>query len=357
MTGVITSVRTRLLPMSLPRPWGQDVTGITIIPVTIATDDGVVGTGFSWTPSIGAGAVRAMIDDELAPFLVGRSIDDWWQSAWEHLHEAGGGGVTTIALAGVDLAIWDLRGILAGRALTDLLGRSHESQPVYASGVNLHLPLDELVAQAQRWVAAGYSAVKMKVGKAELREDLDRVAAVREVIGAERELMVDANQRWTFRRAVEAAIALAPQGIRWLEEPLRSDDTRGYAQLHREIPIPIALGENVHTIHRFRDLIDARAMDVAQPNIVRVGGITPYLAIADELSDAGVTVAPHLLPELSAQVALASPLTTWVEDVEDAGFWHCGALIAPTGIEITQGMAGGGPSVGLGFRFTEEAED
>src|SRR5690606_11783390 len=119
-----------------------------------------------------------------APFLRGRpATPAVWDAAWAHLHEAGGGGVTTIALAGVDLALWDLQARTAGIGVTDLLGRRHDRLPVYGSGVNLHYPLDELVAQAQRWVDVGCQAVKIKVGRPDLAEDLDRVAAVRTVIG------------------------------------------------------------------------------------------------------------------------------------------------------------------------------
>lgn len=345
----IARVETRLRRIPLSRPWGHDVVDIGVVPVMITTDDGAVGHGFSWSPTIGARAVQALIDDDLAPWLLGQPASpEIWQAAWQHVHEAGGGGVTTIALAGVDLALWDLA---CGQAsLVDTLGRHHDRQPAYGSGVNLHYSLDELVAQAARWRDAGYRGVKIKVGKSDLAEDVDRVAAVRETIG-DLPLMIDANQRWTLDQAVDAAAALTPFGLDWLEEPLRSDDTRGYRALRAEVDVPIALGENVHTIHRFRDLIDAEAIDVLQPNVVRVGGVTPFLSIASLAREAGLVLAPHLLPELSAQLAFALPETTWVEDVEDALFESLGALTQPSGITIADGFATGGASAGLGLRF------
>ena len=351
----IESIDTRALRVPLARPWGADVSELGVIVVTVRDSDGDQGVGFSWTPSIGARAVRALIDDDLAPFLLGSNADtSGWQAAWEHVHEAGGGGVTTIALAGIDLALWDLRGKREGASLASLLGRTRDSQPVYGSGVNIHYSLDELEAQARRWVAAGYAGAKMKIGKPDLAEDLDRVSAVRSILGPDRALMVDANQRWQLPRAIEAAQALAAYDVAWLEEPLRADDTAGYRALHAESPVPIALGENLHTIHRFRDLLDAGAIDVAQPNIVRVGGVTPFLAIASLVRDAGVTLAPHLLPELSAQVAFALPDETWIEDVEDAGFWQCGALERPSGVEFAGGRVTGGNRPGLGLDFVNE---
>jgi len=293
-----------------------------------------------------------MIRADLAPWLVGHPADaSGWQQSWEHLHEAGGGGVTTIALAGIDLALWDLALRSTGTALADALGRKHDSQPAYGSGVNLHYPLDELVAQAARWRDAGYGGVKIKVGKPDLAEDLDRVAAVRETIGPDVRLMVDANQRWDLPTAVESVTALARFDLDWIEEPLRADDTRGYRSLRAAIDVPVAAGENVHTIHRFRDLVDAGAIDVLQPNVVRVGGITPFLQIVELAREAGLELAPHLLPDLSAQLAFALPETTWVEDVEDAGFAPLGALAGPSGVDIVHGRATGGREPGIGLRF------
>ena len=353
MTPVIVDVRTALRRVPLRRPWGETVRDIGVIPVSVTTDDGMTGHGFSWTPSIGATAVRALIDDDLAPFLRGRTVTpELWQQSWEHVHEAGGGGVTTIALAGVDLALWDAAAKRRDLPLADLLGRHHDRQPAYGSGVNLHYPLDELVQQAERWVAAGFTAVKVKIGRPDLADDLDRLAAVRDVLGPDRRLMVDANQRWTLDRALTAAAALEPLDIAWLEEPLRSDDTAGYRELRAASRIPIALGENVHHIHRFRDLIDAGAIDIVQPNVVRVGGITPFLAIADLVRDAGLVLVPHLLPELSAQLAFALPETTWVEEVEDAGLWPLGALAHDSGVTIADGWATGGRRPGLGLDFS-----
>ena len=345
----IARVQTTLRRIPLSRPWGPDVVDVGVVPVTITTDDGAVGHGFSWSPTIGARAVQALIDDDLAPWLLGRPASpELWQAAWERIHEAGGGGITTIALAGIDLALWDLA--CRHESLTERLGRRHQRQPVYGSGVNLHYSLDELVAQATRWRDAGYRGVKIKVGKPDLAEDVDRVAAVRDTIG-DLPLMIDANQRWTLPQAVTAAAALSPFGLDWLEEPLRSDDTRGYRALRAAVEVPIALGENVHTLHRFRDLIDADAIDVLQPNIVRVGGVTPFLTIASLAREAGLALAPHLLPELSAQVALALPETTWIEDVEDASFESLGALLEPSGVAIADGYATATGAAGIGMRF------
>jgi L-alanine-DL-glutamate epimerase-like enolase superfamily enzyme len=348
----IDRIDVRRIAVPLARPWAADVRGVSVIEVVLHDSDGGIGRGFSWTPSIGASAVAALLQDDVTRFALGRPADPGlWQAAWEHLHEAGAGGVTTIALAGLDLALWDLAGRRAGRSVADLIGRRSATQPVYGSGVNLHYSVEELLEQARRWVDRGLPAAKIKVGRPDLAEDVDRVAAVREVLGPDRALMIDANQRWDLPRAVAAAEALRPFDLAWLEEPLRADDTPGYVALRREAGIPVAQGENAATLHRFRDLIDAGAVDVVQPNIVRVGGITPFLAIAALADERGVVVAPHLLPELSAQVAVTRPLPTWVEDVEGARFDEAGVLAAPTGIRIADGRITPGTRPGLGIEF------
>ncbi|HLS93209.1 MAG TPA: mandelate racemase/muconate lactonizing enzyme family protein [Microbacterium sp.] len=349
---VIEQLDTRLITLPLERPWGPDVTEIHVVAVDVRDSDGGVGHGFSWTPTIGAHAVEQLLARDIAAFAEGRPADPAiWPEAWAHLHEAGSGGVTTIALAGLDLALWDLRARRSGRSVTDAIGRRRDALPAYGSGVNLHYPLADLVAQTERWVRAGFRAVKVKVGSPDIARDVERIRAVREALGPDRVLMIDANQRWDLERATEAMERLAAFDLAWIEEPLRADDIAGHAELRRRTGVPIAFGENRHTRYQFRDAIDAGAVDVIQPNVVRVGGITPFLEIADLARERGVQLAPHLLPELSAQVAFALPEETWIEDVESAGFAQLGALEHPTGLEIRDGWATGGPALGLGMRF------
>jgi L-alanine-DL-glutamate epimerase-like enolase superfamily enzyme len=324
-----------------------------VLVVELTLDDGRRGRGFSWTPQIGATAVQALLEHDVRPAVIGLPPDPEavWDRLWRHLREAGPGGITTIALAGVDLALWDLR--CGERGLADVLGRRRESVPVYGSGVNRHYPLSELVAQAQRWKAAGHSAVKMKVGRPDLREDVERVAAVREVIGPDTLLMVDANQRWDLHRARAAVDALAPYGLHWLEEPQPADDVPAHVELRRRVDVPIAVGENVYTTYGFRDLLTAGACDILQPNVVRVGGITPFLRIAELARVFDVPVYPHLLPDLSAQLALALPLPCMVGEVEDASFGRLGLLDEPYPVAFGGARATVGAHRGLGFHWAD----
>jgi L-alanine-DL-glutamate epimerase-like enolase superfamily enzyme len=359
VTATITRLTTRPIRIPLRRPWGPDVRDLSVVEVAVEDSDGAIGYGFSWTPTIGAAAVRAHLDHDIAGFAIGREAEAsvLWELLWTHLHEGGGGGITTIAMAGLDLALWDLAGRRAGRSLTDLIGRRHDTATVYGSGVNLHYPLDELVAQAERWVAAGFDAVKVKVGSPDLARDVERIAAVREVIGPDRRLMIDANQRWNLDRAERAIGELAQFDPAWIEEPLRADGLAAHVELRRRIEVPVALGENLYTHYRFAEFIDAGAVDLVQPNVVRVGGVTPFLRIAGLAADRGVALAPHLLLELSTQLALALPGEHLVESVEDASFEALDALAEPSPVAVSGATASTTGRPGLGIRFTSEQTD
>ncbi|MCS5716269.1 mandelate racemase/muconate lactonizing enzyme family protein [Herbiconiux sp. CPCC 205716] len=382
MTARIAGLSTRLIRVPLRRPWGPDVTSISLVETVVRDSDGAEGFGFSWTPSIGAEAAQALLDHDITRFAVGRGTgpEALWPELWAHLHEAGSGGLTTIAMAGLDLALWDLAGRRADRSLTELLtqgaggatapkGATAASGPtgptgptgppgtdpeVYGSGVNLHYPLPELVAQAERWVASGFDAVKVKVGSPELADDVARVRAVREVIGPDRRLMIDANQRWDLEHAVRALDTLAEFDLRWIEEPLRADDLPAHEALRARTAVPIALGENVHTRYRVEEFLRAGVVDVLQPNAVRVGGVTPFQQIAALARVNGVEVAPHLLLELSGQLAAAFPPAAarpLVEAVEDAGFASFGILASPSPITVDGSRMHVTDHPGLGLRF------
>lgn len=359
MTATIARIATRPIRIPLLRPWGPDVRELSVIEVEVEDSDGGVGWGFSWTPTIGAAAVRAHLDHDIRAFALGREAEAsaLWDPLWTHLHEGGSGGITTIAMAGLDLALWDLAGRRARRTLTDLIGRRHETATAYGSGVNLHYSLDELTAQASRWVDAGFDAVKVKVGSPDLARDVERIAAVRDVVGPERRLMIDANQRWSLEQAERAVGELAAFDLAWIEEPLRADDLPAHVELRRRIDVPVALGENLHTRYRFAEFIDAGAVDVVQPNAVRVGGITPFLRIAELAADRGAGLAPHLLLELSAQLALALPGDHLVESVEDASFAALGALAAPSPVDVVGATVSTTGQPGLGVRFSNELTD
>jgi L-alanine-DL-glutamate epimerase-like enolase superfamily enzyme len=345
----IVDVRARLRRVPLARPWGPDVTRHSLIVCEVLTDDWRTGIGFTWTPRIGGEAILAMLQHEVTPAARGLPDDPRaiWDGLWRRLREAGEGGVTTLALAALDTALWDL----SERGLVDALGRRRDAVPVYGSGVNRHYPLDELVAQARRWAAAGLRAVKVKVGGRPIGEDVERVSAVRDAVGPDVELMVDANQLWELPTARRAIAALEPLRLHWVEEPLPADDLPAHVNLRTAVDVPIAVGENLYTTYRFRDFLAAGACDVVQPNTLRVGGITPFMRIAELAHAYDVPVMPHLLLELSGQLACCLPLPAMVEDVEDASLRALGVLAGEPPVTIADGMLRVGRHRGHGLRF------
>jgi L-alanine-DL-glutamate epimerase-like enolase superfamily enzyme len=260
-----------------------------------------------------------------------------------------------LAMAAIDIGLWDLQAKAAGLSLADLIGRQRDRVPVYASGVNRHLTLAELSDQVGRWMAAGHSRVKIKVGLPSLDEDIERVAAVRRIIGPGRPLMVDANQLWDLPTARRAARALSPFDIFWLEEPLPAEDFQAYARLRAAIDIPLAAGESLYTEAQFRDLLLAGAVDFVQPNVCRVGGITPFLRIARLARLFDTPVMPHLLPDISGQLAMCLPLPGMIEDIDEGSFAALGALARPSGVVITGDSLRADTPPGHGLAFATDA--
>jgi L-alanine-DL-glutamate epimerase-like enolase superfamily enzyme len=336
MSPHVTSVTAATYRMPMPVPWGEAVTCQYLIVTSVQASTGMTGQGFSWAVQTGAQAIHAMIESDVRQVAEGGPVASaaaFDRMRW-HLREAGG-GITSLAIAAIDIGLWDMQAKAAGLALTDFIGRQRDSVPVYASGVNRHLSLDELIEQVSRWVEAGHSRFKIKVGLPSLDEDVRRVAEVRRIIGPSRLLMVDANQLWDLPSARRAAAALTPYHIFWLEEPLPAEDFQAYARLRAAIDIPVAAGESLYTEAQFRDLLLAGAVDFAQPNICRVGGITPFLHIARLARLFDVPVMPHLLPDISGQLAMCLPLASMVEDIDQGSFAALGALAAPSGVVVT----------------------
>ena len=352
MTGTVAAVTSSLHRLQMPVPWGPIAGSQYVIATTVQATDGSTGQGFSWAVQAGAQAIQAMVAADCGPLAVGGPLAPAaaWDRMWHHLRESGG-GVTTLSMAAIDIGLWDLQAKSAGLSLVDHIGRMRDAVPVYASGVNRHLALDELSEQVHRWVEAGHSRVKIKVGLPSLEEDLERVAVVRRIIGPSRLLMVDANQLWDLPTARRAARALSPFDIFWLEEPLPAHDTRGYARLRAAIDIPVAAGESLYSEAQFRDILLAEAVDYLQPNVCRVGGITPFLRIARLAAMFDIPVMPHLLPDISGQLALCLPLPPMVEDIDQGSFAALGALAVPSGVTVTGDTLQADTAPGHGLQF------
>ncbi len=329
------------------------VTHIELIVVDITSDTGVTGTGVSHTSGDGAKTIESMIRDGLGDFLVGREIHPkrLWHEAWHFAHDLGGAGLTTTALGAVDTALWDLVAKAADKPLVDVLGRSRDRIPVYGSGINLGLSTEELVEQARKWHTNGYQGFKVKVGKPDIAEDVERLTKVREVIGS-MPLMVDANQGWGPELAPRRINGLRGLDLTWVEEPLLSDDIAGHARLRTQIETPIGVGENIYNIFQFRDYLVAGAIDFVQADIVRVGGITPWIEIAALAQAFNRPMAPHFMMELSSQVLCAVPNGYIAEDVEGGSLSALKALRTPH--KVVGGYYTPSDAPGHGFDFDRE---
>ncbi|MDX1540334.1 MAG: mandelate racemase/muconate lactonizing enzyme family protein, partial [Geminicoccaceae bacterium] len=221
-----------------------------LITVRLADDEGADGLGYTYTVGAGGGAVASLIDRDLRHVIEGADptrIEQIWERMWWALHFTGRGGAASFAIAAVDTALHDLAAKRAGLPLWRHLGGHDPKVQAYAGGIDLDFPLEQLLDQTRANLDKGFRAIKMKVGRARLTEDVERVAAMRELLGPGFPLMVDANMRWRIDQAVAAARALQPFGLVWLEEPTIPDDPTGHVRISEQGGLPIATGENFHT--------------------------------------------------------------------------------------------------------------
>jgi L-alanine-DL-glutamate epimerase-like enolase superfamily enzyme len=323
--------------------------------VEVSTDDGGVGLGYSYTIGTGGSAVLALLKDHLLPRLIGkdaRLIEGLWRDLFASTRATTVGAITSLALAAVDTALWDLRCLRAGEPLWRVAGGFRPRVPLYdTEGGWLHLSTDELVVGAKASVDAGWGGIKVKVGKPTAHEDLERLSAVRAAIGPRVDLMVDANQSMTAAEAIRRAEAFSPVNLFWFEEPLPADDVSGHRRLAESTTIPIAVGESMYSISQFRDYLERGAASIVQVDVARIGGITPWLKVAHLAESFNVEVCPHFLMELHVSLTAAIPNGRYVE--------HIPQLRAITTAEMTidAGHAVAPEAPGLGIAWDRDAMD
>jgi len=249
----------------------------------------------------------------------------------------------------VDTALWDLRCKRAGEPLWRLAGGHRQEVPLYdTEGGWLHLSTEELVAGAKAAATAGWGGIKVKIGRP---DDLERLTAVREAAGPRFDLMVDANQSMTAADAVRRAAAFAPLDLFWLEEPLPADDVSGHARLAAATTIPVAVGESLYSVAQFREYLHRGAASVVQPDVARVGGITPWLKVAHLAEAFTVDVCPHFLMELHVSLAAAVPNGRYVEHIPQL------RAITRTELTVENGHAVPPETPGLGIDWDRDAMD
>src|SRR2546430_6899724 len=248
------------LPTVLSDSTHGTIRGFELVTVRLHDDDGAQGVGYTYTVGTGGAAAHALVARDLTPLLIGRDaerIEEIWQAMWWALHYGGRGRAQALAISAVDIALWDLRARRQERPLWRVLGGFDPRVPCYAGGIDLDLSVDALLRQTDDNLARGFRAIKLKVGRPSLREDIERVRAMRAHLGAEFPLMVDANMRWSVDEAIRAARALREFDPVWLGEPTSPDDLPGHLRIVRDGGVPIAARRDLHTLAEFRQLIGA----------------------------------------------------------------------------------------------------
>jgi len=284
--------------------------------VRIIDSDGAVGCGYGYTIGSGGRGVMSLIEQTLAPILIGRDADEIeviWRAMLFTTHATTVGPITSIAMAAIDIALWDLRCRRAKLPLYKLAGGAQTSVPLYTTeGGWLHMDIPALVEDAIAAKESGFGGSKLKIGRRP-HEDVARIAAVREAVGYDFEILTDANQAFTVDEALRRARLCEPLDIGWIEEPLPARDVDGHVRLSNATTIPVAVGESIYSASHFREYLQRRACSIVQVDVARIGGITPWLKVAHMAECFNISVAPHFLMELHVSLCAAVPNARWVE--------------------------------------------
>jgi L-alanine-DL-glutamate epimerase-like enolase superfamily enzyme len=317
--------------------------------VRITDSDGAQGVGYSYTIGTGGPSVIALLQHTLAPMLIGRDADDiqaLWNAMLFRTHATAVGAITSLAMAAVDTALWDLRCRRASLPLWRLAGGAKPSVPLYTTeGGWLHIETGALVDDALAAQARGFRGSKIKIGRPHLSDDRARLQAVRDAVGPAYEIMTDANQSFMLAEARRRAVVLEEVGAGWFEEPMPADDVLSHVKLTTGTSVPIAVGESMYSLAQFKDYLTAGGCSIVQADVARVGGITPWLKIAALAEAFNVAICPHFLMELHVSLVCATQNAPWLEYIPQLD------LIAPEGMRVENGQAipSNEPGIGVGW--------
>jgi L-talarate/galactarate dehydratase len=349
----ITRIDTQLLKVPLSRPRASPLEAaagrlnhVNVLLTEVHTDNDLVGLGFALALQSSGRALHAVAVDDLVPLLVGEDPTDHDRLAakvYWRLQTVGRTGLVQQAYSALDVALWDLKAKRAGLPLWKLLGGARESTPVYGSdSAWLWMSAKEVIEASTPYIEQGMG-VKVKIG-ADPAADADRLHQLRDAWGDEVWLAVDANERYDFGTALAMGRLFEEEvGVTWFEEPLRVEDVEGHARLAQKLDVPIAAGEMLFGIDEFDRYLEHGALAVVQPDVTRVGGLTPWLKIASLAERHHLPLSPHLLPEIGVHLACGLSSVTSVEYMP----WMYPLFTNPPRIERGRLVPPTGPGLGL----------
>ena len=321
--------------------------------VTVYDSDGASGTGYSYTIGTGGPSVMALLEHTLAPALIGKDpdrIEAVWRDLLFLTHATAVGAITSLALAAIDTALWDLRCKKSQLPLWKAAGGARDRIPLYSTdGGWLHLDTQVLVDDALAMQAMGFTGSKIKIGSEHISQDAARLDAVRSAVGSTYEIMTDGNQGFSLSASIRWAGMLEDYSVGWFEEPLPADDIGSHVELARHSSVPIAVGESLYSASQFKDYLQQSAASIVQVDVARIGGITPWLKVAHMAEAHNVTVCPHFLMELHLSLVCAVSNAKWLEYIPQLD------TITTTKMQMKDGFARPSQKPGLGIDWDWEA--
>jgi len=350
----IRAIRSAAVDVPMSFPLGTSAATLRSAPlllIDVETEQGITGHAYLFCYVPAAAKAMAVMLDEVQRTVKGDAVApvDLWQKLARRFKLIGVQGIVRMVMAGFDTACWDALAIAAGKPLVSLLGGTPRAIPAYNSnGLGLMAP-EAAADEAEKLLADGFRAMKLRLGYATLEQDIAAVRAVRKRLPDGVALMTDYNQALSVAEAIRRGRALDGEGVYWIEEPIRHDDYCGCAKLARELATPVQIGENFSLSFAMEEALAAGASDYVMPDLERIGGVTGWMRAAALAEAKGIEMSSHLFPETSAHLLAVTPTGHWLEYVD----WASAILAEP--LQIKDGAALIPDRPGSGVSWNDEA--